>query len=155
LMYGVVKSSIANDSKIMGAFLGRQSETAEHDTSNPYLIMAVGNGEMWVADNGQDLTVGDYLISSTVEGHAMKDNGEFDIAHVIARVAEPLRWNEVSETINGIKHKRISIFFETFDRNHKAEKLEKDMAKMKDQINAISLELERLKNIIGVESKKN
>lgn len=155
ILYGVAKSSIPNDPKIIGAYLALQSETISHTSSNPYLIMAVGNGEMWVADNGQDLAVGDYLISSAVEGHAMKDKGEFDIAHVIARVAEPLHWSEVSETINGIKRKRISIFFETFDRNHKAEKLEKEIVKMKDQISDIQIELEKLKSIIGAEAKKS
>jgi hypothetical protein len=155
LMYGVIKSSIANDPKIMGTFLGLQSSTAEHNTSNPYLIMAVGNGEAWVVDNGQDIEAGDYLISSTVEGHAMKDIGEFDIAHVVAKVAEPLKWKEVTETINGVKHKRISIFFEAFDRNHKAEKLEKEIGKMKNEINNIQIELEKLKSIIGAEAKKS
>lgn len=155
ILYGVTESSIPNDPRVMGAYLGRQNETAGHDTSNPYLIMAVGNGEMWVVDQGQDLQPGDYLISSAVEGHAMKDVGNYAVAHVVARVAEPVNWNEVSETVNGVKHKRISVFFESFDRNHKAERLEKEIDSIKGQMNLMLQELERLKNIIGAEAKKN
>ena len=39
--------------------------------------MAVGNGDMWVVDNGDNIEVGDYLISSQILGHAMKDTGVY------------------------------------------------------------------------------
>lgn len=155
IVYGLAVSSVANDSKVMGAYLGLSNETATPGSGNPYMIMAVGNGEMWVVDQGQDLQPGDYLISSAVEGHAMKDVGNYAVAHVVARVAEPVNWNEVSETVNGVKHKRISVFFESFDRNHKAERLEKEIDSIKGQMNLMLQELERLKNIIGAEAKKN
>ena len=40
-----------------------------------------------------------------VRGHAMKDNGQFEVANIIARVAEPVNWENETEIINGIKHK--------------------------------------------------
>ena len=82
---------------------------------------------MWVVEEGENLVEGDYLISSATPGHAMKDNGQFDLANIISRVAEPVDWSTVTEVINGKKHKRISVLFESFVRNHKADKLENEM----------------------------
>ncbi len=129
-------SNKANDPSVLGSFLHAQEDSA----ADPYnkLIMAVGNGFIWVVDNGDDLEVGDYLISSDVEGHAMLDNGDFEVAYIVARVAEPVNWYEETATIDGVKHKRISVFFEHFTRNHKAEKLELKMAQMQEKIDEIS-----------------
>jgi hypothetical protein len=143
-VYGVVPTSEANDSKILGTYL---SELPDVDVPNTHQVMAVGNGEVWVVDNGQDLNIGDYLISSNKSGHAMKENGEFDVAYIFARVAEPINWNDVHETINGVKHAKISIFFETFTKNNKADKLQSEIDKMKADI-------EYLKQLIGAEAKK-
>jgi hypothetical protein len=165
VVYGVRESTQPNDSKIMGAFLGLQNSSSTHDTSNPYLIMAVGNGEMWVVDQGQDIEAGDYLISSSVKGHAMKDIGEYDIAHVVAKVAEPVKWGEVSETINGVKHKRVSVFFEAFDKNHKAEKLMDQIKQLNARISAmeekqeteiatLKKQMDEVLRIIGAEANK-
>jgi hypothetical protein len=165
LVYGVVETSQANDPKVMGAFLGLQSPSASHDPSNPYLIMAVGNGEMWVVDQGQNVEMGDYLISSSVKGHAMKDIGEYDIAHIVAKVAEPIKWSEVTETINGVKHKRVSVFFESFDKNHKADKLLAELELLKAKISALEekqdteivtlkKQMEEVLRIVGAEAKK-
>ena len=73
---------------------------------------------MWVLDGGSDLAVGDYLISSDVKGHAMKDDGTYQTAYIIARVAEPVEWAAETQTINGVKHKKISIFFESFEKDN-------------------------------------
>jgi hypothetical protein len=80
--------------------------------------MAVGNGEVWVADKGENINIGDYLISSDVAGHAEKDTGEFMISHIVARAAESVDWTQISESIDGIKHRKISVFFEVFDKNN-------------------------------------
>ena len=85
--------------------------------------MAVGNGVMWVVDNGENLETGDYLISSSVAGHAMKDVGDYKIANIVARVAEPVNWSNETALINGVKHKLISVFFENFMLNHSSDKL--------------------------------
>ena len=125
ILYGVEQSNTANDSKILGAYLSLQNPNSPPSVENPHMIMAVGNGTVWVVDNGEDLTQGDYLISSDVAGHAMRDNNEYDISYIIGRVAEPVKWSNIIQTINGIKHKQVSVFFESFIRDHKSEKLAK------------------------------
>ena len=39
---------------------------------------------------------------------------------VVARAAEAIRWADVAETVDGVKHKKISIFFESFAIDRRA-----------------------------------
>jgi hypothetical protein len=138
VIYGIAPSSIENDPKLLGSYL---SPLGDPDYVDIHQVMAVGNGEVWVIDTGKDLEAGDYLISSSTKGHAMLDNETHDIAYVFARVAAPVRWDKVTETINGVKHTRVSIFYESFIKNNKAIKLEKEIATMKSEIEMIKAAL--------------
>lgn len=111
IIYGGKLSIEPNSKDILGVYL----ENIELDENKRCdLVMAVGNGIMWVADNGENLEIGDYLISSSVPGHAMKDLGEFETSNIVGRVAEPVYWENETEMINGVKHKLISVFYENF-----------------------------------------
>ncbi|TSC88693.1 MAG: hypothetical protein G01um10145_860 [Microgenomates group bacterium Gr01-1014_5] len=125
ILYGITKTPTANDSKILGSYLSILESDQPASNTNPHLVMAAGNGDMWVADYGSNLENGDYLISSGTAGHAMKDDGTYKPAYIIARVAQPVDWNEISETIddNGTprKHARISITFEMYKENNLTE----------------------------------
>jgi len=49
----------------------------------------------------------------------MKDDEEkYPIGHIVARAAEVVDWTNVSETINGHKHKKISVLFGNFVRSN-------------------------------------
>ncbi|MBU2567095.1 hypothetical protein KKG46_06090 [Patescibacteria group bacterium] len=118
ILYGIEVTSIVNDSRVMGSYLALQEAEEARDENNPHLVMAVGNGEVWVTDKGENINIGDYLISSDVAGHAQQDTGEFIVSHIVARAAESIDWTHVSEQFDGVKHKKISVFFETFDKNN-------------------------------------
>ncbi len=118
ILYGVIKSTEINDTKVMGSYLSLQEPTEVSDENNPHLIMAVGNGEVWIADKGENINIGDYFISSDIAGHAEKDTGEFMVSHIVARAAESVDWTHVATQIDGVKHKKISVFFESFDKNN-------------------------------------
>ena len=128
-IYTVTVSTQANDPKILGTYFSE----APYEVGIK-LIASVGNGDAWIVDTGEDIKVGDYLISSSIEGHAMKDTGEFEVAYIFARVAEDVDWSQVTETIDGVKHKKISIFYESFTRNHKVEMLEKKLEDLREEI---------------------
>jgi len=130
ILYGITKSTTANDSKILGVYLSLQSPDQTADLDNPHLVAAVGNMDAWIADNGQNITVGDYLISSDVPGHAQKDKQEYPISYIIARAAEPIDWSKVSETVNGVKHKKISVLFGNFTRMPGFEELEERLSQL-------------------------
>ena len=118
IIYGVIPSSVPNDPKILGAYLALQESQDPAGPDNPHLVMAVGNGVMWVVDDGQDVEIGDHLISSAVAGHAMRDSGEFPVSHIVAIAVEPVYWDEVEESVDGRKHRRISVLFERFALNN-------------------------------------
>jgi len=118
IVYGIKRSTAPNDPACFGSYLALQSPTLPYSAANPHLIMAAGNGDMWVVDEGQDIQPGDYLISSSTPGHAMKDDEvKYPIGHVVARAAEAVDWGSVSQSIDGRKHKRISILFGNFVRS--------------------------------------
>ena len=114
ILYGVVKSTTANDSNILGTYLGLSEPKNAASVDNPHLIAAVGNGPMWLVDKGANIAVGDYLISSDVAGHAMKDDGTNAVSYVIGRATEAIDWSTVSDTVGSTKHKKITVTYENF-----------------------------------------
>jgi hypothetical protein len=146
IIYGIRPSTLPNDPKTMGAYLGLQESGLPYSVDNPYLVMAVGNGVMWVVDKGEDILIGDYLISSDVAGHAMKENGTYATAYIVARVAEPLKWSSETAMINGIKHKLISVFFENFVQNN----AQKELEILKKELKDLKERMLKFENKIGV-----
>ena len=122
ILYGFEESAVENDSRVAGAYLGVQESSESHSVDNPYLIMAAGNGKIWVAENeAGDLEAGDYLISSSVAGHAMKDTRIHPTSYVMGRAAEDVEWSSVTTEINGVKHAKVSVYFEFFERDNSAD----------------------------------
>lgn len=140
IIYGIRTSTEPNDPKILGAFLARENP----NTDIPDLVMAVGNGVMWIADNGEDTEIGDYLISSGTPGHAMKDVGQYDISYIVARAAEPVKWAEVDARVQGVKHKKISVLFESFTRNHAYERVAEELTQTKQDLGERIARLEKI-----------
>ena len=114
ILYGVVKSTTANDPKLLGTYLGVAEPKNAASVDNPHLIACVGNGPMWLVDKGANIAVGDYLISSDVAGHAMKDDGTNAVSYVIGRATEAIDWSTVSDTVGSTKHKKITVTYESF-----------------------------------------
>ncbi len=132
-IYGVKVSSKANDPSVLGVYLGRIKD----EKSNHMAVAAVGNGDMWVIDNGKDIQPGDLLITGDIAGHAMVDNGNFGRLNVIARAAQKVNWSEEHQWIEGRKHKRISILFESMVVNNDVKKLEEDVKDLRKEIEAL------------------
>ena len=137
IIYGVAPSSVPNDPKILGAYLALQESNEPAGSENPHLVMAVGNGEMWVVDDGQDIEIGDYLISSDVAGHATVDRGDHEISNIVGRVAEPIDWNADDVSIDGRRHRRVSVFFESFTINHAADRIRAEQIRASEEIAAL------------------
>ncbi len=116
IIYGGTPTSKRNDSTVLGAYLGLQNTSIPADNNNPHLVMAVGNGVMWVVENGTNVAVGDYLISSATLGHAETESNSDTTSHVVARAAENIDWSNITETVDGKKHALISVFYESFEK---------------------------------------
>jgi hypothetical protein len=117
-IYGIVPSARANDAAVLGSYLGRLEPSASDRpaTDNPHLVAAVGNGELWVVESGGDLEPGDPLVASATPGHAMRDDGRFEVSHVVARAAERVRWRDVVDRRDGTRRRLISVLFESHAR---------------------------------------
>ena len=155
-IYFVTPSQQANDSKILGAYLHPLDKEGFQNKIKGELkaIMAVGNGIMWIAENGEDIEIGDYLISSSVKGHAMKDNGEFEKAYIVGRAAEAIRWSEIVDKPNGKKHKRISVFFENFIIDHSSKRNKDQIEELKARLGILESQVsqfERMMNIFSLQ----
>ena len=144
IIYGIKKSQAANDPSCLGAYLALSEYSAPQSAENPHLIMAVGNGEMWVVDKGRDIQAGDYLISSSTAGHAMLDDeAKYPVGHIVARAAEGVDWSEVVEQVDGLKHKKISVLFGNFDRSNTTV-LNQTIASQQKRIEDLERRLEKL-----------
>lgn len=113
VLYGVEVTKEINSPKVLGSYLSILESQEELSTTNPALVMAVGNGEVWVADKGANIEAGDYLISSDVAGHAQKMDTDYALNYVVARAAEDIDWSKVTETVDGVKHQMITVFFDS------------------------------------------
>jgi len=144
IVYGIARSTTPNDPTLLGAYLAVQEPSQLVGPSNPHLVMAVGNGEVWISDGGRDISPGDWLIASDLAGHAMLDDpARFRVGHVIARAAEAVRWAEVTDTVDGIKHKRVSVLFDAFLRANYDESLVTELQRRLTALESKNEELTR------------
>lgn len=144
IIYGIEPTSRANDPACLGAYLALSESTQPHSLGNPHLIMAAGNGEMWVVDTGGTIRPGDYLISSAVRGCAMRDDpSTYPVGYIVARAAERLDWAGIEPT-KGRKLARISVFFESFVRQGGVDELAKTVKSQQEQIDILRNENARM-----------
>lgn len=137
ILYGISYTTIENDPNVLGSYSGVLEPSHKHDLDNPHQIMAVGNGKMWVSNVGGEVEIGDYLISSSVKGCAMKDPANAEVSYIVARAAEKINWSTVPSDENGNKKIMISVFYESFKKyNHRAklQKLQNELEVLKSLI---------------------
>lgn len=156
-IYGIAPTTRANDAAVLGAYLGRlePGRPEEPVTENPHLVAAVGNGELWVVDTGGDIAPGDDLVASATPGHAMRDDDRFAVSHVVARAAEPVRWRDITNALDGVKRRRISVLFESHVRESTAvlasalAEREHELAELRRLVAAQSSRLEALETFVA------
>lgn len=134
ILYGIEYTSRANDPNVLGAYSSLLEPKNKHTLDNPHQVMAVGNGEMWVTNEGGNIGIGDYLISSNEKGCAMKDPQTFPVSYIVARAAEPVNWDAIEGDEKGVKKVKISVFFEVFKKEnyqYQLKQLEKEVQGLK------------------------
>lgn len=134
ILYGITYSSTKNDKRVLGVYSGVLEPSLPSSLDNPHQVMAVGNGKMWVTNEGGSIKRGDYLITSSTEGMATKDNSEFPTSYICARAAEKVNWRRVKADKSGVKKALISVFYESFEIeniSNEIEELEKGINELK------------------------
>lgn len=125
-LYGIKYSSEPNDKKVLGAYLGVLNPADSVSMCNPHQIMAVGNGKMWVTNEGGDIKSGDFLITSSTKGMAMKDNGFYPVSYICARAVEKVNWRRVKPDADGVKKVLLNVSYESFAiENNVKERIER------------------------------
>jgi len=119
VVYGITSHHQANTPAVLGAYLSLQSPNSPFGPENPYLVMAAGNGPMWILESEGDVVPGTPLIASGVAGHAMADRSDLPRSHIVARAAEAIEWDRVKDRVvdaSGVerRRKRISVLFDPF-----------------------------------------
>jgi len=155
ILYGINYTAKANDNKVAGVFLDLCESTKELSLDNPYQIMAVGNGDVWVTDEGGDIATGDYLISSSTVGHAMKDNGDYEVSHIFAKATESVDWSTVEPDSNGVKRKKIIVYFEAFDKPNYEKKFREQQAIIEAQKAELKAKDDKLKAELDSKTSTN
>jgi len=64
------------------------------DKENLHQVYALGDGHILVCDEAGNINVGDYLTTSSVQGHAMKQDDERIHNYTIAKALEAVDWEE-------------------------------------------------------------
>jgi|GEM_PF-2314617 len=118
--YGITKTALANSPNVLGSYLGRFDPSTPASLDNPELIMAAGNGDVWIADNGSgNVMIGDPLISSgDVPGHAMRDTKQFPTSHIFAKSAEAIDWDTITTTVGGTKVAKVTVLFSYYNQDN-------------------------------------
>jgi len=157
VLYGVEVTKQINSPKVLGSYLSILEPEQALSNTNPALVMAVGNGEVWVADKGANIEAGDYLISSDVAGHAQKMNSDFALNYVVARAAEDIDWSTVTETsADGVKHKMITVFFDSLVVNTQMVDVIKSNQMLGSKLNLAKMDVadaNKIKKQLGGEMK--
>lgn len=149
--YDVEPTTRANDPACFGTYAGSTESTYLEDGKLVHTVAAVGNGEMWVVDDGRgDIEPGDYLISSDQPGCAMKDDpARFAVGHIVAQAAERVVWSEVPTDETGFRRATISVLFEKFDRHGGRGELDALRAEKDAEIDVLRAENEDLRARLG------
>jgi hypothetical protein len=61
------------------------------------LVHALGDGHILVCDQGGDIEIGDYICSSDVEGHGMRQDDDLLHNYTAAKACENVVWKNESE----------------------------------------------------------
>jgi transposase-like protein len=144
VVYGVRRTTEPNDQACLGAYFGLNESTRAAGADNPHLVMAEGNGVLWVVDTGSAIEPGDALISADVPGCAMLDDpARFPIGHIVARAAERVEWSAIQPE-RGVRRARISVLFGAATRDSRGAALDAAQIELESQLGELRSENQRL-----------
>jgi co-chaperonin GroES (HSP10) len=97
-----VESSISTSSKEK-AVVGVYSKSWGKEEEDMHAYNAIGEGQVLVTDQGGDIEVGDYICSSDVSGHGMKQDDDILHNYTVAKALENISFANVEVNENGDK----------------------------------------------------
>ena len=93
--YNMSMTTSANDRAVIGVYSG---ELENMDGIISHQVYAVGDGNILVCSAGGNISTGDYICSSNVAGHGMKQSDDLLHNYTVAKALEAVDWSQESET---------------------------------------------------------
>ena len=91
--YVVEMSSKPKQKSIFGVYWNKIYEAFAEETDR-HQIFSLGDGSIWVCSEGGNIEIGDFLCTSSVPGHAMKQDDDILRNYTIARATKAVNWDE-------------------------------------------------------------
>jgi hypothetical protein len=86
----------------------------------------------------------------------MKDNGDYEVSHIVAKATETVDFSKVKADENGIKRTKIIVYFECFDKSNYEKKFNEQQSINEVQEQKIeSLKTETAQKLATLEAKLN
>ena len=105
-----VESSISTKSKEK-AVVGVYNKTWGKQAEEMHVYNALGEGQVLVTDQGGDIEVGDYICSSDVSGHGMKQDDDLLHNYTVAKALENISFVNVVANESGVKSVLIACTY--------------------------------------------
>jgi len=93
-VYEIEETTSAQDKAVIGVYNSFEGVGGVSNCG----IAAVGNGYILVCDEGGDIEVGDYICSSNIKGHGMKQESDQMMNYTVAKAAEPVDWSTITSS---------------------------------------------------------
>lgn len=81
------------------------------DQDKELRVVSVGEGGMWVTDYNGELSNGDYVTSSVIEGYGQLQNSDIMMNYTVAKITQNIDWANVTDTIEygGVDYKKVFV----------------------------------------------
>ena len=112
----VTLANCPHDPAVFGVLVAEADLPSDHwyqprDGERFATVNALGEGRVWVTDANGPVVAGDFLTTSTVAGHAQRQDDGILRHYTLGKVIETVDWESVTETVEhgGEMHKRALI----------------------------------------------
>jgi len=95
--YVVGPTTSAKDKAVLGVY-SENMDPDELESPNDHQIFALGDGHIFVCNEGGNIEIGDFICSSDTQGHGMKQDDDLMHSYTVAKAAENVDWSSESGT---------------------------------------------------------
>ncbi|MDB4337468.1 hypothetical protein OAA09_00460 [bacterium] len=113
----VVLSSKDNSKNVYGVISekdshrGMQKRWGVPEGKSQVYVNGLGEGKVWVTNRSGDLANGDYITTSEVPGHGMKQSDDILRNYTVGKCVESVDWTQILDTVihDGVEYKKYLI----------------------------------------------
>lgn len=96
--YWVSTTTDSHDKAVLGVYSAHMRECPDEESRDKHSIFCLGDGHILVCSEGGDIEIGDYICSSNIEGHGMRQESSVLHGYSVAKATESVSWADEQET---------------------------------------------------------